>query len=67
MGAGKRFDMTYYRLCHFDESHRFNTAEHLLAPNDNRALEIANARKHPVKWEVWAIDRFVGETGSRQI
>ena len=57
--------MTYYRLCHFDELHRFNVAEHLSAPNDARALEIANERKRPVKWEVWTVGRFVGETTDR--
>ena len=59
--------MAYYRLCHFDELHRLNVAEHFLAPNDDRALEMANARKSPVKWEVWAIGRFVGETADRQL
>ena len=55
--------MTYYRLCHFDELHTLNAAEHFLAPDDNRALEIANERKcSSGKWEVWAIGRFVGET-----
>jgi len=33
--------MTYYRLCHFDEVHTVNAAEHFLAPDDQCALEIA--------------------------
>ena len=57
--------MPYYRLCLFDDSHQLRMADHLTAPDDRRALEMANALKRPVKFEVWALDRFVGETAGR--
>ncbi len=56
--------MAYYRLCLFDDRHQLRMVDHLNAPDDNSALEMATEMKRPIKFEVWAIDRFVGETGS---
>ena len=59
--------MAYYRLCLFDDLRQVKMVDHISAPNDRAALEMANEMKRPVKFEVWAIDRFVGETAEREI
>jgi hypothetical protein len=51
--------MTYYRLCHFDEVHTLNAAEHFLAPDDNRALEIAKREE--------VLIRQMGGVGNRPL
>lgn len=58
--------MAYYRLCLFDDDRRVRMVDHLNAPDDRSALEMASAMKRPVKFEVWAIDRFVGETAGQE-
>jgi hypothetical protein len=54
--------MAYYRLCLFDDHRQVVMADHLKAPDDRKALEIASEMKRPDRFEVWAIDRFVGMT-----
>ena len=61
-GRVERVVMPYYRLCLFDDLHRVKMAEHLTAPDDRSALEMANALKRSERFEVWTVDRFVGET-----
>ena len=58
--------MAYYRLCLFDDCRRLRMVDHLKAPDDSSALEMATEMKRPIKFEVWAIDRFVGETAGRE-
>jgi hypothetical protein len=59
--------MPYYRLCLFDDHREVVTADHLNAPDDRSALAMASAMKRPIKFEVWAIDRFVGTTTGREV
>lgn len=54
--------MAYYRLCLFDEHHEIVMVDHLKAPDDRSALEMASEMKSPRKFEVWTIDRCVGVT-----
>ena len=54
--------MPYYRLCLFDDHREILMVDHLSAPDDRKALELATEMKRPRKFEVWAIDRCVGVT-----
>ena len=59
--------MAYYRLCLFDDRRQIRMVDHLNAPDDRSALEMASAMKRPIRFEVWAIDRFVGHTAGLEM
>ena len=56
--------MAYYRLCRSTSATSCGSSRIDSVPGDNSAPVMATEMKRPMKFEVWAIDRFVGETGS---
>jgi hypothetical protein len=51
--------MSEYRLYCLDGANRITSAEGISAASDEQAIELARAKKLPVKCELWYRDRLV--------